>query len=73
MISNRLITLVLGCACVAAAGTGGYIATRHNATDAALSTGAPEPQPQIASVQETKGITPPAANIAPLAEDASTN
>jgi len=65
MFSNRLVIVALAAACVVAAGAGGYIASRQNATTpvsvaAAPAPAIPAPAAPVAStdrpVQETEGV-----------------
>lgn len=71
-MSNRFIVVAVAAACVAAAGTGGYLAMRQNVTPAPVSAAAPAAQPAASPaaspaapttaesaskpVQETEGI-----------------
>ena len=55
MLSNRFAMVAVAVACIGAAGTGGYLATRHNVTEIAApdaAAAAQEPQP----VQETEAL-----------------
>jgi hypothetical protein len=58
MFSNRLVFALLGIACIVAAGTGGYIATRQNAvpTPAAAMTTTPPAATPDRPVQETEAV-----------------
>jgi hypothetical protein len=69
MFSNRIALAVLAATCIAAAGGGGYLATRHNvtslaATDASASAAATDVPSK--PVQETEALvsTPPAQALA---------
>lgn len=61
MVSNRLAFTALGIACVAAAAGGGYVATRHNATERLV-----PPVSASANAGPTAGLSPaavPAAGV----------
>src|SRR5205085_6145153 len=62
MVSNRLTLAALAFGCVAAAGVGSYVATRHNAADAPLSAAA---APAPTTAKEAEAVPAPETSGAP--------
>jgi len=74
MLSNRLAVVVVGGACVLAAGTGAYVATRQDAPQpaAVTRTDASAEAPAAAAVHETEAVMDPAPPKALTEADAPT-
>jgi hypothetical protein len=80
MRSNRLAFIGLGAACIVAAGVGGYVASRQNATTPVTVSAATPSQPAATTaekpVQETEAVvgdsTPKPAEVPPAAPPVST-
>jgi len=68
-MSNRFVVAAVAAGCIAAAGAGGYLATRQNVTPAPISAATPAAAPAAAApVQETEAVVPSAP--APVKETA---
>jgi hypothetical protein len=75
MPANRLALAALGAGCIAAAGTGGYLAMRQNVTPtpvAAAAPAAPAAATTTRPVESTEGVIPPAAPAATATPPAKT-